>query len=1091
MKVKKIIEKAETMNHAKRWEYMIGLGRESTNNPILAQALRELSLSEIHYERLLSLMSICGSFDEEIIIRLAQDASTVGMYEAIKLAAKHLSLDKLIEIAPRLSKGKRSGLIRALCKAERTDVIEAIYATAENSERTGILLNTSESFFEENITQEMTNGFTNSHLRLMAKRFPKKTMNEMDKLLAGTGALPWLTQTAASAVIFSFLNSNPELGISLLKKVTGRMHTGHLPISKYACLFPNEITKLLLSQPKPAIGNLPPSVLTKLDAKTLYALIEKNVNVHTYFKELSPKQRITIYNAVGESLRQDSGAMSLFILKALPNPAREQEAIHAFGLKSLAARPGERLPYLSVLPFEQALTLAGPYLNQPEGELRAAAVSAVIMTGRYYPSSLGDILDFCVKREREQDPVRNAMVTALASLPPSRWTVAHLPKIRHIVKAALSARDASYQTMQFAAKWLLKIMPIHMDFVVAELPDLVAKMGGFYVYDANIELSNAEMARLDECLLPILETWVKRSQHNVVISVAHFFAKRINATNKQLATKGKRLGIVKLLIEMTDDKRNIASRGIEALTYMKIRHEVAALVPRLLKQDTSWILSPAVSAYLHRHRQDLLTPFLHAQKYKGRFKSGNTSMVLNFDNGFMRWSAEQQQTYANALKDIINSEKRNAWEVAHNINRLSLMPSVIYADTLEALARPGGEGGNPVAEKALEALGRADAGRGVPHIISVLGERQLANVAIYALRRAVCQMPASKALALLSGALENPVNLQRVTVLKEIIRLAGEFDGADAYAFLGKFLSADNLHPDVYIALLRALWKHLHRDEIWAYFTAVVESGNYAAARSTIRIPQEGLNSAGRERLCKHMTMLMKHENAQIRMETLQALDTMPLTYMDKTMFNALAELLDNADKNVCAYAGRIIIRNYVSNNSNEIVDAFANIIRPPAFASCAKAFHCETFADLLDRQNCVRMLISALIGQRRLPTQAMTLAIQCLPTSEIVEVAEKLADAKLLHPYAVEISLNWNTPINIYPQHEVDILEENLRLSSRPELRRQGLSLLLSTADKYGWTENRRENLIAYQADMELWIAEPAGMVEPPERPCSVREFL
>ena len=163
MKITKITEKAEALNHVQRWEYMIGLGRESANNPALAQSLRWLAQSEIHYERLLSLMSASGSFDKEIIAKLSEDASTVGMFGAVKLAAKHLSRGELAEIAPRLSREKRKGLIRVLSKIGRTDVIESIYNIAENSERAGILLRTSESFFEEHITQEMADSFTHSH----------------------------------------------------------------------------------------------------------------------------------------------------------------------------------------------------------------------------------------------------------------------------------------------------------------------------------------------------------------------------------------------------------------------------------------------------------------------------------------------------------------------------------------------------------------------------------------------------------------------------------------------------------------------------------------------------------------------------------------------------------------------------------------------------------------------------------------------------------------------------------------------------------------------------------------------------------------
>jgi len=174
-------------------------------------------------------MSASGSFDKEIIARLSEDASTVGMFGAVKLAAKYLSKDEIIEIIPRLPKKKRVGFIRVLSKIGRTNIVEAVYDIAENSERAGVLLHTSESFFEEHVTQEIVDSLSYSYWRLMAKRFPKKAMEKMDQLLAGTGALPWMMQAAVRSVIFCFINSNAELGIALLRRIAGRMYVGNLP----------------------------------------------------------------------------------------------------------------------------------------------------------------------------------------------------------------------------------------------------------------------------------------------------------------------------------------------------------------------------------------------------------------------------------------------------------------------------------------------------------------------------------------------------------------------------------------------------------------------------------------------------------------------------------------------------------------------------------------------------------------------------------------------------------------------------------------------------------------------------------------------
>ena len=49
---------------------------------------------------------------------------------------------------------------------------------------------------------------------------------------------------------------------------------------------------------------------------------------------------------------------------------------------------------------------------------------------------------------------------------------------------------------------------------------------------------------------------------------------------------------------------------------------------------------------------------------------------------------------------------------------------------------------------------------------------------------------------------------------KEVVRLLGELRSDAAYAAL-LALDAPTLHRDIRIALLRALWDHLEREETW------------------------------------------------------------------------------------------------------------------------------------------------------------------------------------------------------------------------------------------------------------------------------------
>ena len=644
---------------------MIGLGKDSKNNHALAKSLLELASSEIHYERILSLMSAHGSFDKEVIVTLLEDPSTVGMFPAIRLAARHLDSDQLIKIIPELSKSKRMGIISALLAEKRTDLIESVYNKSNAFEQRRILLFTSEAFVKEQLEEDIVKGFCEKQWRQMAKRFPMLAFELIDEMLKKSTELSWSTEIAVYAALRQLYNTAPDVGLSLLHQALTRIHPKDLPLARYSTLFADSIAKLVIEHPGQLYVSFPISVLRELDNGMLCALAEKKslANLASVFRKLKPEQRDALYQAIGESLRTDNGALPYEYVKVLHRQDREIEALHAFNLKLLETMPMVRLPYLSVLSFDNTLPLVTSYLNQPEGELRAQAVFALVQSGRYYPSELDKILDFCVKRENEQDPVRLSMMSALASLPPTRWSEEHLPKIKSIIAAALRARDCSYQTMQAAASLLLKILALHTDFVVAELPALVERMGSLYM-PLESSITDADMVRLDSCLHPLLKTWIARSRIHFATTLLVCFGHRIKSAYRLLKNEGKQSLLIQLMIDITQDKRGHTARtGLDTLIRLDIREEISQLIPKLLKQDISWIQVNSVSDYLHRHRQSLLTPFLKPQVFKNRFASGNTAVLQSFDNWFVRWTANQQQIYANSLGDILNSEKRNAWEL--------------------------------------------------------------------------------------------------------------------------------------------------------------------------------------------------------------------------------------------------------------------------------------------------------------------------------------------------------------------------------------------------------------------------------------------
>lgn len=1084
MKIAKILDKAETLDHNQRWEYMIGLGKDAIKDQVLEKSLRELAASKIHYERVLALMSARGSFDTEIISKLLEDPSVAGMFTAVRLAAKHLDADLLIKIAPELSKNKRMGLVAALLAEKRTDIIECVYGNSGPSEQLSILLFTSEAFFKQHIDEDTTEGFTAKQWRQMAKRFPEVALELIAKILIRSTELSWLIQQTVQVVLRQFNKTSPALGLSLLSQAMNYIPPSNLPLERYALLFPDAVSNLIIKHSGQLSVYLPAPVLKKLKNDTLCALAEKGAiaNLAIVFQRLRPEQRVAIYKVIGESFRGDNGALPLVYVNALPRLVREKEAMHAFNLKLLEAKPMEKLPYLSVLSFDRASPLVAPFLSQPEGELRAQAVSTLVQGGKYYPSELGKILDFCIKRENEQDPVRLAMMTALVGLPSTRWSEIHLPKIKSIVTAALGARDCSCQTMEAAANWLLKMLTMQPDFVAAELPALVERMGRLHMPSLESRITNADMLKLDDCLCPLLKTWVARDKPNSAISLICSFGRRIKTAYQLLKNEGKQMRFVQLMIDLTQDKRGYVARiGLDALIMMGIRNEVSRLIPKLLEQDSSWIQVNSVSDYLHQRRQSLLTPFLKPLVYRNRFSSGKTAVLQSFNYGFIRWTANQQQIYASSLSEILNSKKRNAWELYQCITRLSAMPSA----ELSALTKLAKFDAKDIAlrDKALEALGRVDSGRGIDTLAQALDDNR-SNVAIYALRRSILNMPAKSAFALLSK-----VPLRKVAVMKEIVRLAGELSGEDSYHFLNKFAKDDNLHPDVRIAVLRAFWSHLNREEVWGYFNTAAKGGPVALARSTIRIPQEGLTANGRSHLCQQLALLLQNENAQIRMETLERLVQMPLGQSDNILFEALAGMLEDVDVGICLLAAEALLASYITTKSRELVETFAKVQRPRSFAAIVDAFQHRNFVNVSELRNCVESLANTMLVQHRLSSQSLRLALTMLPPLSIQAIAENIDYAGLLHPGAVETNLEaLKKTVGAFPQQDVTGLEAKFRSSQSAGIRRLGLSLLIEIAARYGWSREHRDHLNSYRKDADLWISEAAGVVEPPQ---SVTENL
>ena len=133
---------------------MVELGRASLADAHLVEDLKSLAQSEIHYERLLALMSASGSCAEDLIVTMLADPSPMLASRAARLAARALPDEILIRLMPDLTKPCRVDLACRLWQSGRGQVNDAVYPTLEGTARRHLLSWTTDAFIERHLDAE-------------------------------------------------------------------------------------------------------------------------------------------------------------------------------------------------------------------------------------------------------------------------------------------------------------------------------------------------------------------------------------------------------------------------------------------------------------------------------------------------------------------------------------------------------------------------------------------------------------------------------------------------------------------------------------------------------------------------------------------------------------------------------------------------------------------------------------------------------------------------------------------------------------------------------------------------------------------------
>ena len=847
--------------------------------------------------------------------------------------------------------------------------------------------------------------------------------------------------------------------------------------------------------------------LLKLIEKYPFSLTLDEIDV----QDMELATCVELYNVYKYTLRDRQGRIATAIVDFLPATLREYEARRHLALPALQIHPDQRLAYVAFLPWEEVLTLVAPYLGSPSAELRRAALHALVKATYYQRSHLPDVLTIIKQRGQEQDPVRHAMLFDLAITPPGRWRQEHLDDLAQIVRDALNASDISLSTTSELYRLVLGLIPHYPDWSAEQLATILQRQGSCYVSSEIInELSSADVSRIVPALLPVLEEWEAHDNIRELGAIAKHFERHLHVFP----------GLFTVLERVV--KRTSSTDFADKILPFFVVYQperAALLIPDLLRDDPSWITRPTISTYLHTHRQDLLTPFLGQQAYRGRFSTGNTNFVLPIRHGFVRWTCRQQDVFARTLLAVMKDTGVRDATIRSAVKQLSVLPAlpathlIALIDDKRAVVR----------DTALFQLSKMDAGQGLPIVFRTLHDPSASNVAS-ALRSLCMQIPLPQALTIF-----RQTSLEKVRIAKEVVRILATLPGEEAYQELLTF-DRKVLHRDVRVVFLRSLWYHLDRDEVWqileresysldsaivlsvvhmsptadmrqyrrmrrwryrhrGYLHALTWGQGYAnfsawMNMNATRVSVNNLEYKPQQHLMHLFVLLLHHPQVEVRATVLNYCVRVAVADKDNTLLSLLLLALDSQNEEICKAAASAVFMSSTASDLPLIVECFHRLL-PNRYALYTSVQVLQG-AFLENRRRflpIIRAILTVLASDPLTIKLQVMLIVTALPWSE---VGTFLQEATTVGELSVEIFRQTGTflldgAVNRPDIADIGQLEAMLAISKDERLRHIALiTLLVQVKVAKGWTPEWQARLRNYQVDPAPPVAAEAQFTFP-----------
>jgi hypothetical protein len=580
----------------------------------------------------------------------------------------------------------------------------------------------------------------------------------------------------------------------------------------------------------------------------------------TLLAQLPFPQRARLFERATAELETARIEWPTTLLAVLPTGLRDREAARMLTLARAQTDGTWRRELLGLRSIEAARAELEREGQSSQAAERGEAHAALVLASMRSRTGMAQTLAWLQRIRNEQDPVRMAVLAALARVPGHQLT--DPDALDAVVQPIFEARDTSHATRQHAARIAHALLVSRatepgspmFGLGLSLLERLAGHQGTPDLPRLDRNLPRGAEQAIVGALLPWLEAARSRQQDQHVFRVWSALGKR--------AWRVEELAILIVEILWHGNKNHAAQAAAQWVQDPATRDQ---RVRELVARDRSALYLSPVFEHCQRRRQTLLVERFEPKAPRGRFHDGKVVIVPHVSGGFERWSTELQRRYVDSLRLAEAEPKHFAQVRAALVGMRARVPITTVADLADALTSAD----VVVQEAALGALVWTDApAPALPILLDHLdGDR--ARVAMYALPRLARTIPRERFVDALAVVLARP--RIKVTVHKEALRLLGELATPRAMELLREAWQQP-LHRDVRIAALHAARSNPNQPQAWTMLASAAGDESPDVARAVVEASLGNIAERHRARYLQTMVTVADHPSPIARAALFTAL---------------------------------------------------------------------------------------------------------------------------------------------------------------------------------------------------------------------------